>query len=104
VTTRALIGVGGTALASLPERDGERLWVASVRTGGRLLRAGVAYVGRANEKVESADVTPPAGPLVSGSANSLLPFSDFGQQGRRFRHRRGHPGAGALRARRLRPS
>jgi alkylation response protein AidB-like acyl-CoA dehydrogenase len=27
--TRAPIGVGGTALASLPERDGERLWVAS---------------------------------------------------------------------------
>jgi hypothetical protein len=42
LATRALIGVGGTALASLPERDGERLWVASVRTAGRLLRAGGA--------------------------------------------------------------
>src|ERR687898_199 len=42
LVTRALIGAGGTALASLPERDGERLWVASARTTGRLLRAGAA--------------------------------------------------------------
>ena len=207
LATRALIGAGGTALASLPERDGERLWAASVRTAGRLLRAGaaggivhdlgravqerypaqravrplvvstalasgllgwgarqlraseaavqrwplpqtttlpatlatsyavtavgtgltrgfvwsrgamesyfgpgpskrlvarlvnaglwagaatvlynagVAYVGRANEKVEPAYATPPASPLVSGSADSLLPFSDLGQQGRRY--------------------
>src|SRR5918995_642791 len=39
---RATAGAGGTALASLPERDGERLWVASARTTGRLLRAGAA--------------------------------------------------------------
>jgi uncharacterized membrane protein len=207
LATRALIGAGGTALTLLPERDGERLWVASVRTAGRLLRAGaaggvvhdlggalqerypaqravrplvvsgaltsgllwwgarrlrtseaavqrwplpqattlpatlatsyavtavgteltrafvwsrgamesyfgpgpskrvlarlanaglwaagatalynagVAYVGRANEKVEPAYATPPASPLVSGSADSLLPFADLGQQGRRF--------------------
>jgi uncharacterized membrane protein len=207
LATRALIGAGGTALASLPERDGERLWVASVRSAGRLLRAGaaggvvhdlgralqerypaqravrplvvstalasgllwwgarqlraseaavqrwplpqtttlpatlatsyavtaigtgltrgfvwsrgamesyfgpgpskrllarlvnagtwaagatvlynagVAYVGRANEKVEPAYATPPASPMVSGSAGSLLPFADLGQQGRRY--------------------
>jgi len=207
LATRALIGAGGTALTLLPERDGERLWVASVRTAGRLLRAGaaggvvhdlggalqerypaqravrplvvsgaltsgllwwgarrlrtseaavqrwplpqtttlpatlatsyavtavgtgltrgfvwsrgamesyfgpgpskrllarlvnaglwaagaaalynvgVAYVGRANEKVEPAYATPPASPLVSGSADSLLPFADLGQQGRRY--------------------
>src|SRR5216117_3848328 len=42
LVTRALIGAGGTALAALPERDGERLWMASVRTTGRLLRAGAA--------------------------------------------------------------
>jgi hypothetical protein len=42
LTTRALIGAGGTALASLPERDAERLWLASVRSAGRLLRAGAA--------------------------------------------------------------
>jgi uncharacterized membrane protein len=207
LATRALIGVGGTALVMLPERDGERLWMASVRTSGRLLRAGaaggavhdlgealqarypaqravrplavsaaltgglllwgvrrmraseaavqhwplpqttalpatlatsyavttvgtgltrgfvwsrramesyfgpgpskvllarlvnaglwaagatalynagVAYIGRANEKVEPAYATPPATPLVSGSPASLLPFADLGQQGRRY--------------------
>jgi uncharacterized membrane protein len=207
LVARALIGAGGMALTALPERDGERLWVASVRTAGRLLRAGaaggavhdlgqalqgrypahravrplvvsaaltggllwwgarrmrtseatvgrwplpqtttlpatlgtsfavtavgtgltrgfvwsrgamesyfgpgpskrllarlanaglwaagatalynagVAYVGRANEKVEPGYATPPASHLVSGSADSLLPFGDLGQQGRRF--------------------
>jgi uncharacterized membrane protein len=207
LAARALIGAGGTALTLLPERDGERLWVASARTTGRLLRAGaaggvvhdlgralqgrypakravrplvvsaalaggllgwgarrmraseaavqrwplpqtttlpstlatsiavtavgtgltkgfvwsrgamesyfgpgpskrllarlvnaglwaagatvaynagVAYVGRANERVEPAYATPPGSPLVSGSEQSLLPFADLGQQGRRF--------------------
>jgi uncharacterized membrane protein len=207
LATRALIGAGGTALASLPEREGERLWLASVQTAGRLLRAGaaggavhdlgravqgrypaqravrpltvsaaltsgllwwgarrlrtskaavqpwplpqttalpatlatsyavtavgtgltrgfvwsrgamesyfgpgpskrllarlvnaglwavgatvlynagVAYVGRANDKVEPAYATPPGSPLVSGGADSLLPFADLGQQGRRY--------------------
>ena len=207
LVTRALIGAGGTALAALPERDGERLWMASVRSAGRLLRAGaaggaihdlgravqerypaqrairplavstalaggllgwgarrlrtseaavgrwplpqtttlpvtvatsyavtavgtgltrgfvwsrgamesyfgpgaskrllaravnagvwaagatalynagVAYVGRANEKVEPGYSTPPATPLVSGGGDSLLPFADLGQQGRRY--------------------
>ena len=46
--------------------------------------AGVAYVGRANEKVEQGYATPPASPLLSGSSASLLPFTDLGQQGRRF--------------------
>jgi uncharacterized membrane protein len=207
LATRAVIAAGGTALASLPERQGERLWMASVRSTGRLLRAGaaggavhdlgeavqaryptqraarplivsmgltsglllwgarrlrasegavqrwplpqtttlpaslatsyavtavgtgltkgyvwsrgaletyfgpgpshrllarvvnaglwaagatalynagVAYVGRANDKVEPAYATPPASPLVSGSQDSLLPFADLGQQGRRY--------------------
>jgi uncharacterized membrane protein len=207
LATRVLIGAAGTALAALPEHHGERLWVASARTVGRLLRAGaaggaihdlgravqerypterairplavstalasgllgwgarrlrsseaavqrwplpqtttlpatlatssavtavgtgltrgfvwsrgtleayfgpgpskrvlarlvnaglwaagasaaynagVAYVGRANEKVEPAYATPPASPLVSGGAGSLVPFADLGQQGRRF--------------------
>src|SRR5215204_1312354 len=207
LATRALIGVGGTALASLPERQGERLWMASVRSAGRLLRAGaaggavndlgravqaryptqraarplmvsagltsgllwwgarrlraseaavrrwplpqttaipatlatsyavtavgtgltkgfvasrgaleayfgpgpsrrllaravnaglwatgaaaaynagVAYIGRANDKVEPAYATPPPSPLVSGSPESLVPFDDLGQQGRRY--------------------
>jgi uncharacterized membrane protein len=207
LVTRALIGAGGTALAALPERDGERLWMASVRSAGRLLRAGaaggvvydlgravqerypaqrairplavstalagglagwgarrmrtseaavgrwplpqtttlpatlatsyavtavgtgltrgfvwsrgamesyfgpgaskrllaravnagvwaagatalynvgVAYIGRANEKVEPGYATPPATPLVSGGADSPIPFADLGQQGRRY--------------------
>ena len=46
--------------------------------------AGVAYVGRANQRVEPAYATPPTSPLVSGSPESLLPFSDLGQQGRRY--------------------
>jgi hypothetical protein len=45
LATRVVIGGLGTALAVLPERDGERLWVASVRTAGRLLRAGAAGSG-----------------------------------------------------------
>jgi Alpha/beta-hydrolase family/Alpha/beta-hydrolase family N-terminus len=46
--------------------------------------AGVAYVGRANQRLEPAYSTPPASPLVSGSPESLLPFTDLGQQGRRY--------------------
>ena len=207
LATRALIGVGGTVLASLPVHQGERLWMASVRSTGRLLRAGAAggavhdlgqalqerypaqraarplmvslgltsgllwwgarrlrvsegavqhwplpqtttipaslatsyavtavgtgltrgyvwsrgaletyfgpspsrrvlarlvnaglwaggavalynagvtYIGRANDKVEPAYATPPASPLLSGSEDSLLPFADLGQQGRRY--------------------
>jgi uncharacterized membrane protein len=207
LVARAAVGGAGVALAALPERDGERLWVASARTAGRLLRAGaaggaihdlgrgvqeryparrairplvvstalasglvgwgarrlrtseaavqrwplpqtttlpatlatsyavaavgsgltrgyvftrgalesyfgpgptkrlvarlanaglwagaaawaynagVAYVGRANEKVEPGYATPPVSPLVSGSEPSLSPFADLGQQGRRY--------------------
>src|SRR5215216_1302422 len=57
------------------------LWAGAATV---LYNAGVAYVGRANEKVEPAYATPPATPLVSGSADSLLPFADLGQQGRRY--------------------
>jgi uncharacterized membrane protein len=46
--------------------------------------AGVAYVGRANQRLEGGYGTPPTSPLVSGSPHSLLPFADLGQQGRRF--------------------
>jgi len=42
LATRALIGAAGTALVALPERHGERLWMASARSAGRLLRAGAA--------------------------------------------------------------
>src|SRR5215218_3987960 len=46
--------------------------------------AGVAYVGRANQRVDPGYATAPASPLLSGSPESLLPFADLGQQGRRF--------------------
>jgi hypothetical protein len=46
--------------------------------------AGVAYVGRANQRLEPGYSTPPTSPLVSGSPKSLLPFADLGQQGRRY--------------------
>jgi uncharacterized membrane protein len=57
------------------------IWAAGATA---LYNAGVAYVGRANEKVEPGYATPPASPLVSGSDQSLLPFADLGQQGRRY--------------------
>jgi uncharacterized membrane protein len=46
--------------------------------------AGVAYVGRANQRVEPGYATPPTSPLVSGGPGSLVPFADLGQQGRRY--------------------
>jgi uncharacterized membrane protein len=46
--------------------------------------AGVAYVGRANQRLEPAYAVPPASPLLSGSPDSLVPFDDLGQQGRRY--------------------
>ena len=57
------------------------LWAAGLSGA---YSAGVAYVGRANQKVEGGYGAPPASPLVSGSPDSLLPFADLGQQGRRF--------------------
>jgi len=63
-----------------------RLVNAGVWAGAAMAvyNAGVTYVGRANQKVELAYATPPASPLVSGSPESLLPFADLGQQGRRY--------------------
>ena len=55
---------------------------AAVATAGYL--AGVAHVGRNNQRLEPGYATPPESPLVSGSPASLLPFGDLGQEGRRF--------------------
>jgi hypothetical protein len=57
------------------------LWAGATMA---VYNAGVAYVGRANQKVEPGYATAPASPLLSGSPESLLPFADLGQQGRRF--------------------
>ena len=57
------------------------LWAAGVTAA---YNAGVAYIGRVNEKIEPGYATPPPSPLISGSSQSLLPFADLGQQGRRY--------------------
>jgi uncharacterized membrane protein len=57
------------------------LWAAGATA---LYNAGVAYIGRANDKVEPAYATPPPNALVSGGTGSLVPFADLGQQGRRY--------------------
>ena len=46
--------------------------------------AGVAYIGRANEKIEPAYADPPASTLRSGSPDSKSSFGDLGLQGRRY--------------------
>ncbi|HEX6257174.1 MAG TPA: alpha/beta-hydrolase family protein, partial [Euzebyales bacterium] len=49
-----------------------------------LYNAGVAYIGRANEKVEPGYARPPVDDALSGGPRSLLPYGDLGQQGRRY--------------------
>jgi len=57
------------------------LWAGGVTA---LYWAGISYIGRSNEKVDPGYDTPPDSPLVSGSPESLAPFDELGQQGRRF--------------------
>jgi uncharacterized membrane protein len=57
------------------------LWAAGAAW---LYNAGVGYIGRANERVEPGYTAPPTSSLVSGSPDSLSPFEDLGQQGRRY--------------------
>jgi hypothetical protein len=49
-----------------------------------LYSAGIGYIGRGNERVEGGYSTAPTNPLLSGSPDSIAPFADLGQQGRRF--------------------
>lgn len=46
--------------------------------------AGVARIGRANEKIEAAYSAAPGSPLRSGSPQSKAPFGELGLQGRRY--------------------
>jgi uncharacterized membrane protein len=71
----------GVAKNALGRVANAALWGAGVTW---LYNAGVGYVGRANERVEPGYATPPSSELVSGSAESVSPFEDLGQQGRRF--------------------
>ena len=57
------------------------LWAFAV---SGLYNAGVAYIGRANEKVEPGYARPPVNDAMSGGPRSLLPYGDLGQQGRRY--------------------
>lgn len=46
--------------------------------------AGIAAIGRTNERIEPSYADAPTSPLVSGSAESLSSFEELGMQGRRF--------------------
>ncbi|HXP15220.1 MAG TPA: alpha/beta-hydrolase family protein, partial [Actinomycetes bacterium] len=88
--TRGFVWSRGALEGYFGPGPGKRLLARAVNAGlwatgaAVLYNAGVAYVGRANDKVEPAYATPPASPLLSGSEDSLLPFADLGQQGRRY--------------------
>ena len=69
-TKRAVAGLANTAI-----------WAGAAVS---LYNAGVGYIGRANEKVEASYAMPPISPLVSGSQESISPFSHLGLQGRRY--------------------
>lgn len=45
---------------------------------------GVGYIGRSNEKVEPGYAEHPSNEFVSGGPSSISPYSELGQQGRRF--------------------
>jgi uncharacterized membrane protein len=59
---------------------------AAVWTGALsgLYQAGIGYIGRGNERVEGGYSVAPISPFMSGSPESISPFADLGQQGRRF--------------------
>lgn len=46
--------------------------------------AGISKIGQSNEKIDPGYAEPPTSPYVSGSADSLCPFDELGQQGRRY--------------------
>ncbi|MFV1970831.1 MAG: alpha/beta-hydrolase family protein [Acidimicrobiia bacterium] len=49
-----------------------------------LYNGGIGYIGRGNERVEGGYSVAPTNRLLSGSPESIAPFADLGQQGRRF--------------------
>jgi len=57
------------------------VWAGAISS---LYNAGIGYIGRGNERVEGGYSVAPTNPLVSGSPQSIAPFADLGQQGRRF--------------------
>ncbi len=83
LSRRGLQGYLGPGITKnvLARSTNAALWAAG--TAG-LYWAGVSAIGRANEKVDPGYTDPPTSPLVSGSPDSLCPFEELGQQGRRF--------------------
>jgi uncharacterized membrane protein len=88
--SRGFVYTRGALESYFGPEPSKRVWARLVNAGlwaagtTALYNAGVAWVGRANQKVEPAYATPPGTPLVSGSPHSLLPFADLGMEGRRF--------------------
>lgn len=80
---RSLIRWAGPGLGKnvLARAANAGLWWAGL---SGLYNAGVGYIGKSNEKVDPGYSVPPPSPLVSGSAESVLPFEQLGQQGRRY--------------------
>jgi len=80
---RAMINWAGPGLVknTLARTANTALWGFGLAT---IYNSGVGYIGRANEKIDPGYATPPNSPLMSGSEESLLPFEDLGQQGRRY--------------------
>ncbi len=83
VTRNSLISWAGPGFTknALARVANAGLWAAGASA---LYNTGVGYIGRANEKIDPGYAIPPHSPLVSGSPESILPFEQLGQQGRRF--------------------
>ncbi|MGI9615940.1 MAG: alpha/beta-hydrolase family protein [Acidimicrobiales bacterium] len=82
-TRRALISYMGPGVTknTLGRAANVGIWsIGAVTTYNAL----IAYIGRANEKVEPGYSVPPRSPLASGGPDSLSAFAELGLQGRRF--------------------
>jgi len=79
----ALIGWAGPGFTKnvLARAANAGLWGVGAST---LYNAGVGYIGKSNEKIDPGYAVVPPSPLVSGSDESVLPFEQLGQQGRRY--------------------
>lgn len=83
ITGRALRGYLGPGASKqvVGRAANAALWATAVSGA---YNAAIASIGRANEKRERPFELPPQSPLVSGSTESLSPYSELGQQGRRY--------------------
>jgi uncharacterized membrane protein len=90
VGTRAFQASQGAWIDYFGDTPTKRLMARAVNAGvwagalSGMYQAGIGYIGRGNERVEGGYSVAPTSPLMSGSPESISPFSDLGQQGRRF--------------------